>query len=147
MALAGFQFNQLNVRSVLDCMHKCKQLGGCDSINFHPASKLCQLNSHINGYNITTLAAAANWSFYWRVNTEEDLAIFESKVMQFDKLLMLLTCRAYDQLESSKPKLCQSGKCVSEHFHVLSVDMNPSELRLHNEMASDRAVECDRITK
>ncbi|ESO00863.1 hypothetical protein HELRODRAFT_175358 [Helobdella robusta] len=64
MALAGFQFKQLNVRSVLDCMHKCKQLGGCDSINFHPASKLCQLNSHINGYNITTLTSDTNWLFY-----------------------------------------------------------------------------------
>ncbi|ESN94924.1 hypothetical protein HELRODRAFT_180031 [Helobdella robusta] len=50
MSLAGFQFKQFYVRSALDCMHMCKQLGGCDSINFHPASKLCQMNAHINGY-------------------------------------------------------------------------------------------------
>ncbi|ESO00864.1 hypothetical protein HELRODRAFT_175359 [Helobdella robusta] len=64
MALAGFQFKQLNVRSALDCMHKCKQLGGCDSINFHPASKLCQFNSHVNGYYTTTLTSDTNWTFY-----------------------------------------------------------------------------------
>ncbi|ESO00879.1 hypothetical protein HELRODRAFT_175375 [Helobdella robusta] len=62
--LAGFQFKQLNVRSALECMHKCKQLGGCDSINFHPASKLCQFNSHVNGYYTTTLTSDTNWSFY-----------------------------------------------------------------------------------
>ncbi|ESO00878.1 hypothetical protein HELRODRAFT_175374 [Helobdella robusta] len=62
--LAGFQFKQLYVRSALDCMHKCKQLGGCDSINLHPASKLCQFNSHTNGYNTTSLTSETNWSFY-----------------------------------------------------------------------------------
>ncbi|ESO00750.1 hypothetical protein HELRODRAFT_175226 [Helobdella robusta] len=62
--LIGFQFNQLYARSAMDCMHKCQQLGGCDSISFHPASKLCQLNAHTNGY--TSLTVDPNWSFYTR---------------------------------------------------------------------------------
>ncbi|ESO00839.1 hypothetical protein HELRODRAFT_175332 [Helobdella robusta] len=60
--LNGFQFNQLYVRSASECVSKSQQLGGCDSINFHPASKLCQFNSHINGY--TSITADTNWSFY-----------------------------------------------------------------------------------
>lgn len=39
-------------RSMINCAIKCSKYGpkSCDSFNFNPVLKLCQLNAHRNGY-------------------------------------------------------------------------------------------------
>ncbi|ESN94902.1 hypothetical protein HELRODRAFT_180007 [Helobdella robusta] len=61
--LTGFKVKSLKVRDVIECFLCCRQFGGCDSINFQAASKLCELNKHPNGYS-RSLNSNANWAFY-----------------------------------------------------------------------------------
>ncbi|ESO00874.1 hypothetical protein HELRODRAFT_175371 [Helobdella robusta] len=60
--LSGYRVQTMSVRSAVECLHRVRKVGGCDSINFNAASKTCELNKHQNGYS--GLDLNANWAFY-----------------------------------------------------------------------------------
>ncbi|ESO00880.1 hypothetical protein HELRODRAFT_175376 [Helobdella robusta] len=62
MYLSGYRVQTMSVRSAIECLHRVRKVGGCDSINFNAASKTCELNKHQNGYS--GLGLNANWAFY-----------------------------------------------------------------------------------
>ncbi|ESN95501.1 hypothetical protein HELRODRAFT_179275 [Helobdella robusta] len=48
------------------CVGQCIQLGefGCDSFNFNYQLKICQLNSHRNGFPLVNLVSSRTWTFW-----------------------------------------------------------------------------------
>ncbi|ESN98445.1 hypothetical protein HELRODRAFT_176919 [Helobdella robusta] len=62
LRLAGYTFLVTHASHVAECFFNCAP-GLCDSVNFKPDGSLCELNSHLKGYDQTSLNVSPDWSF------------------------------------------------------------------------------------
>ncbi|ESN95728.1 hypothetical protein HELRODRAFT_179201 [Helobdella robusta] len=63
MRLTGNNSLVMTAKYEMICLLKCIP-DKCDSFNFHSTDATCELNKHINGYNLSYLSSSPNWSFF-----------------------------------------------------------------------------------
>ncbi|ESN97322.1 hypothetical protein HELRODRAFT_193260 [Helobdella robusta] len=64
--LINYKFMEVQVLKPLQCIKQCMKVGdySCDSFNYNPALKTCELNKHRNGYQVGNLTTNSSWTFW-----------------------------------------------------------------------------------